>query len=78
MSIVSVRSFHAAGRQQNGHPVAYFDGPAGTQVPQSVADAVTDCLLHHNANTGGPFATSQEADAILDAGRRPQPISSAQ
>src|SRR5689334_18868298 len=61
--------FPALARQQNGHPVAYFDGPAGTQVPQSVADAVADCLLHHNANSGAPFSTSREADAILDAGR---------
>src|SRR5262245_30235946 len=61
--------FPALARLQNGFPVAYFDGPAGTQVPQSVADAVSDCLLHHNANTGGPFSTSVEADAILDAGR---------
>jgi cysteine desulfurase family protein (TIGR01976 family) len=71
LDVASLRpQFPALARQQNGRPVAYFDGPAGTQVPQSVADAVADCLLHHNANSGGPFATSSEADAILDAGRR--------
>jgi cysteine desulfurase family protein (TIGR01976 family) len=69
--VASLRSqFPALTRHQNGRPIAYFDGPAGTQVPQSVADAVAECLLHHNANSGGPFATSSEADEILDAGRR--------
>ena len=71
LNLSDVRSqFPALAREQNGQPVAYFDGPAGTQVPQLVADAVCDCLLHHNANSGAPFDTSREADAILDAGRR--------
>src|SRR5579872_4141817 len=48
----AVRSlFPALQRRHNGSPVAYFDGPGGTQVPQSVVDAVSDYLLHHNANT---------------------------
>lgn len=71
LDIASLRSqFPALAREQNGQPVAYFDGPAGTQTPQSVADAVAECLLNHNANSGALFATSVEADAILDAGRR--------
>jgi cysteine desulfurase family protein (TIGR01976 family) len=41
------------------------DNPAGTQVPRRVADAVADCLLHHNANLGGCFTTSQQATAIV-------------
>jgi cysteine desulfurase family protein (TIGR01976 family) len=71
LDLAHLRSqFPALARTHNGRPVAYFDGPAGTQVPQSVADAVAGCLLHHNANCGAPFSTSREADAILDAGRR--------
>ena len=50
-------------------PVAYFDGPAGSQVPQAVVDAVRETLLHHNANCGAPFATSQETDGILREAR---------
>ncbi|MBL8851928.1 MAG: cysteine desulfurase-like protein [Planctomycetaceae bacterium] len=70
LNLSQIRSqFPALARETNGRPVAYFDGPAGTQVPQSVADAVAECLLHHNANSGAPFATSREADAILDGGR---------
>lgn len=63
------RHFPALARQQDGRPVAYFDGPAGTQVPQAVVAAVTDCLLRHNANCGAPFATSREADALLAEAR---------
>ena len=51
-SLDEVRAqFPALRRCHNGHPVAYFDGPGGTQVPRVVAEAMTDYLLHHNANT---------------------------
>ena len=43
----------------------YFDNPAGTQVPQSVVDAMSRCLIESNANVQGPFATSEQADAIV-------------
>ena len=44
-------NFPALERRHDGQPVAYFDGPGGTQVPRAVVDAMTDYLLHHNANT---------------------------
>ena len=47
------------------HPV-FFDNPAGTQVPQSVIDAVSNYYRHMNANHGGMFATSQRSDQMLD------------
>lgn len=62
--------FPALRRQVDGHPVAYFDGPGGTQVPTPVADAVRAYLLEHNANAGWNYPTSLETDAVLDAGRR--------
>jgi cysteine desulfurase family protein (TIGR01976 family) len=66
----SVRaSFPALGRVEGGHPVAYFDGPGGTQVPAVVADAVRDYLLHHNANTHWAYPTSAETDAALAGAR---------
>src|SRR5581483_3378390 len=43
--------FPALERQHGGAPVAYFDGPGGTQVPRAVVDAMSDYLYHHNANT---------------------------
>ena len=62
----SVRAqFPALRRVHNGHPVAYFDGPGGTQVPTSVVDAIGDYLLHHNANTHWVYPSSRETDALL-------------
>jgi cysteine desulfurase family protein (TIGR01976 family) len=49
----------------NGHPAAFLDGPAGTQVPQRVIDAVRDYYEQSNANTCGAFATSRRSDAML-------------
>jgi cysteine desulfurase family protein (TIGR01976 family) len=61
-----VRSqFPSLERVVNGHPVIYLDGPAGTQVPQSVVDRIAQCMLHHNANRSGRFATSREVDALM-------------
>ena len=69
--------FPALRRRHGGRTIAYFDGPGGTQVPQSVADAVTDYLLHHNANTHWRYPTSEETDALITgvarrAGRLPR------
>lgn len=61
--------FPALSRTHRGQPVAYFDGPGGTQVPSSVADAVTDYLFHRNANTHWSYPTSEETDATIAAGR---------
>jgi cysteine desulfurase family protein (TIGR01976 family) len=63
------RQFPALSRTQAGRPVAYFDGPAGTQVPQAVIDAISGYLSRHNANCGAAFATSRESDAELRAAR---------
>lgn len=60
------RQFPALRRQENGTPAIYFDGPAGSQVPKRVADAVTQYLTGTNANHGGPFLTSRESDHILE------------
>src|SRR5262245_37169518 len=70
-SVEEIRShFPALGRRHNGQPVAYFDGPGGTQVPRAVADAVVDYLLRHNANTDWAYPTSRETDAAILAARR--------
>src|SRR6476660_5814378 len=61
--------FPALERRHDGHPVAYFDGPGGTQVPGALADAVRDYLLHHNANTHWHYPTSEETDRILATAR---------
>jgi cysteine desulfurase family protein (TIGR01976 family) len=55
--------------QVNGQPAAFLDGPAGTQVPKQVMDAVQNYYLHSNANTCGAFATSRGNDAIIASAR---------
>ncbi|MDX6426974.1 MAG: hypothetical protein QOD52_2379 [Gaiellaceae bacterium] len=50
-------------------PLAFFDGPGGTQVPDSVIDAIADYLRSSNANTDGPFDTSRRTDALLTKAR---------
>ena len=49
-----------------GRPVAYFDGPGGTQAPNRVIDAMTRYFRTMNANHGGRFLTSQRSDAMLE------------
>lgn len=62
--------FPALARRYGARPVAYFDGPGGTQVPRAVVEAMSDYLLHHNANTHWHFPTSLETDAALHDARR--------
>ncbi len=61
--------FPALERRHAGHPVAYFDGPGGTQVPQTVVDAMVEYLLHHNANTHWRYPTSEETDRLIAGAR---------
>ena len=63
------RCFPALARTHNGYPVAYFDGPGGTQVPRKVVEAMNDYLYRHNANTHWAYPTSEETDAIIDSAR---------
>jgi cysteine desulfurase family protein (TIGR01976 family) len=70
-SVDDIRTaFPALRRLHGGLPVAYFDGPGGTQVPEVVAEAVRDYLLHHNANTHWRYPSSIETDAALRDARR--------
>lgn len=59
------REFPALSVQQDGRPLAYFDGPGGTQVPQCVIDAVVGYYSSSNANDGGAFLTSERSDATV-------------
>jgi cysteine desulfurase family protein (TIGR01976 family) len=54
----------------DGTPVIYADAPGGTQVPQSVVDAMTDYLVHHNSNIEGEFAATRETDELISAARK--------
>ena len=48
-------------------PTAFFDGPGGTQVPDSVVEAISSYLREANANLGGPFETSRRSDEVVEA-----------
>ncbi|HUK12842.1 MAG TPA: cysteine desulfurase-like protein [Thermoanaerobaculaceae bacterium] len=61
--------FPALGRALGGSPLAFFDGPAGTQLPRAVIDAVSGYYATCNANTHGQFVTSRESDAMLAGAR---------
>jgi cysteine desulfurase family protein (TIGR01976 family) len=58
--------FPALSIEQDGRPVALFDGPGGTQVPDSVIEAVSRYYRESNANHGGSFLTSRRGDAVVD------------
>ena len=61
--------FPSLKRTINGHPAALLDGPAGTQVPTQVMDAVHNYWMTANANTCGAFDTSKRNDAMIAATR---------
>ncbi len=47
-------------------PLAFFDGPGGTQTPDTVIEAIGDYLRTSNANHGGLFPTARRSDALID------------
>lgn len=63
------QQFPALRRVQNGLPAAYLDGPGGTQVPQSVIDAMTRTLSDGVSNLGGGFGPSDDAVRITEQAR---------
>ena len=58
--------FPALGRVVGERAAAFFDGPAGTQVPQVVIESIAKYLTQCNANHGGRFVTSRESDLWMD------------
>ena len=61
--------FPSLARLQGGRPLAYLDGPAGTQVPSAVIEAISGYYRSSNANVHGQFVTSQETDALITSTR---------
>src|SRR5690348_11260463 len=47
-------------------PIAFFDAPGGSQVPESVIDAISGYLRESNANVGGPYGTSIRTEALIE------------
>jgi cysteine desulfurase family protein (TIGR01976 family) len=57
--------FPALSLEQEGRPIAFFDGPGGTQVPESVIEAIARYYRESNANADGAFLTSRRSDKIV-------------
>ena len=57
--------FPALARAQGGLPIAFLDGPAGSQVPISVIEAISGYYREANANTHGQFQTALRSDELL-------------
>lgn len=67
LDILAVRQqFPALSLADAAGPRVYFDNPAGTQVPQRVVDRMVDTLIRTNANLGGLFQTTRDADALVN------------
>ena len=70
LDLMWIRSqFPSLAQTVNGHPVAFLDGPGGTQVPQRVIDAIGGYLARDNANTAGAYPTSRRTDAMISGAR---------
>jgi cysteine desulfurase family protein (TIGR01976 family) len=70
LDLAWVRSnFPSLARTIDDQPVAFLDGPGGTQVTQSVIDAIGHYLKTSNANTHGSFVTSCETDEVIAGAR---------
>ena len=68
--IDEIRSrFPALGRSENGRPVAYLDGPGGTQVPRTVIESMTRVLEEGVSNLGGGFGSSQVSVRVTSRAR---------
>jgi cysteine desulfurase family protein (TIGR01976 family) len=65
LDVKAVRARYSALRQ----PLAFFDGPGGTQVPDEVIDAVSRYYRESNANVSGPYSTSRRTEALVTQAR---------
>ena len=63
LDVEAVRARFSALRR----PYAFFDGPAGTQVPDEVIEAIAGYLRDSNANVGGQFETSRRTGELVES-----------
>jgi cysteine desulfurase family protein (TIGR01976 family) len=65
LDVAAVRARYSALQQ----PLAFFDGPGGTQVPDGVIDAISTYYRESNANVSGPYSTSRRTEALVTQSR---------
>jgi len=63
------REFPALGQTFDGRPIAFFDGPGGTQVHGTVIDAVARYYTEANSNSHGAFEFSRRTDRTVSEAR---------
>ena len=64
------KQFPALQQKIKNKAVYFFDGPGGTQVPESVLTAMTDYLGQYNSNLGGHFFSSQKTVSVVNKARK--------
>ncbi len=70
LDLKSIRAqFPSLQRKPNNIPMTFIDGPAGTQEPDRVINAISDYYKTSNANTHGEFITTHETDVVVAAMR---------
>jgi cysteine desulfurase family protein (TIGR01976 family) len=62
--------FPSLARRAGDAPCVFADAPGGTQVPDSVIEAMAAYMRTSNANSGGAFITSVETDEVVAGARR--------
>ena len=62
--------FHACKLEVEGAPIAYLDGPGGTQVPQRVLDRIMQYMVEENANEGGNFKAGRLGEMLEHEARK--------
>ncbi|WP_142828399.1 cysteine desulfurase-like protein [Planococcus soli] len=68
--ITEVREqFPALARMYKDKPVAYFDGPGGSQVVRSAIEAISAYMERGGANLHGSFPSSWETEEIISEAR---------
>ena len=65
LDVAAVRARYSALQR----PLAFFDGPGGTQVPDEVIDAISRYYRESNANVSGPYETSRRTEALVAQAR---------
>jgi cysteine desulfurase family protein (TIGR01976 family) len=62
-------TFPSLSRLHNEQPLIFLDGPAGTQVPTSVIESISNYYKTSNSNAHGHFILTQETDQIIESTR---------
>jgi cysteine desulfurase family protein (TIGR01976 family) len=64
------RQFRSLSQTWGERTAVFFDNPGGTQVPDTVIEAVARYYREQNANVGGAFPTSQRTDDVVTRARQ--------